>query len=102
MVLGSKTCRVALDRLDAAEAARVLNDPRDRVVPWDEVKGELARNRIAEVRRSLRVTQKELARRLRVEQSTVSRMERPDANLTLATLRRIARALRVPPSELLA
>lgn len=90
-----------LDALDAAEAERILNDPNTRMIPWEEVRKELLRNRIAEVRKQLGVTQKELARRLKVKQSTVSRMERPDANLTLATLRRVAKALRRPVHELL-
>lgn len=90
-----------LDIIDAAEAERILNDPNVRFVPWEEAKKELLRNRIAEVRKKLGMTQKDLAKRLRVKQSTVSRMERNDANLTLATLRRAAKVLECPVHELL-
>lgn len=90
-----------LDVIDAAEAERILSDPNVRSVPWEEAKKELLRNRIAEVRKEVGMTQKELAKKLRVKQSTVSRMERNDANLTLATLRRAAKALGCPVHELL-
>lgn len=90
-----------LDEIDAAEAERILNDPNEKTIPWEKARRELMRNRTAEVRKGLGVTQKELAKRLRVKQSTVSRWEKPDANLTLSTLRRIAKALDVPAHELL-
>jgi len=90
-----------LDEIDAAEAERILNDPNEKTIPWEEVRRELMRNRTAEVRKGLGITQKELAKRLRVKQSTVSRWEKTDANMTLSTLRRIAKALGVPAHELL-
>ena len=90
-----------IDIVDAAHVQRVLNDPDDYEIPWEEVKKELLRPRIAEARKERGVTQKELAKRLKVKQSTVSRMEKPDANLTLATLGRVAKALKCPVHELL-
>ena len=90
-----------LDEIDAADAERIANDPSDPVLTWDEIKHDFTRNRIAEARKERRVTQKELAKRLKVKQSTVSRMEKPDANLTLATLGRVAKALKCPVHELL-
>ncbi len=90
-----------LDEIDAADAERIANDPNDPVLTWDEIKHEFTRSRIAGARKERRVTQKELAKRLKVKQSTVSRMEKPDANLTLATLRRVAKALKCPVHELL-
>jgi DNA-binding XRE family transcriptional regulator len=82
-----------LDAVDAVEAEKIAGDPKDRILRWDEIKGEFIVNRIAEVRERMGITQKELARRLKVRQSTVSRMEHKNANLTLATLRKIAKAL---------
>ena len=90
-----------LDAVDAAEAKRISEDASDPVLTWDEVKDELIRNRIAKVRERLGVTQKELARRLGVRQSTVSRWERREANLTLRTVRRIAKALGCPEHRLI-
>jgi len=90
-----------LDEIDAADAERIANDPNDPVLTWDDIKHELTRSRIAGARKERRVTQKELAKRLKVKQSTVSRMEKPDANLTLATLGRVAKALKCPVHELL-
>jgi DNA-binding XRE family transcriptional regulator len=91
-----------LDVIDAIQAERIASDPSDRVLPWAEIKDRFMRNRVAEVREGKGVTQKELARRLKVKQSTVSRMERAEANLTLATLRRVAKALACSVHELIA
>jgi DNA-binding XRE family transcriptional regulator len=90
-----------LDAIDAVEAERIATDQKDRILSWDEVKDDFIVNRIAEVREKLGITQKELARRLNVRQSTVSRMEREDANLTLSTLRKVAKALGCSVHQLL-
>ena len=82
-----------LDTIDLVEAERIATDPKDPVLTWDEIKDEFVRNRIAEMREKVGITQKEMARRLKIRQSTVSRMERKNANLTLSTLRKIAKAL---------
>ena len=37
------------------------------------------------------MTQKALAKRMKVKQSTISRIEKADANLTLGTLEKLAR-----------
>ena len=91
-----------LDVADAADARRIKADDSDPVLTWDQVKDRFLRNRVAEVRESLMVSQRELAERLGVKPSTVSRWERKDANLTLATIRKIARALRAEVRELIA
>jgi ribosome-binding protein aMBF1 (putative translation factor) len=82
-----------LDEIDSKEARRVLADPNDKEVDWAEATKQLIVNRIAAVRQNSGVSQRELARRLRVKPSTVSRWERADANLTLDTLRKVAKAL---------
>lgn len=89
------------DDLDAAEARRVAADEKDRVLAWDEIKGDFLRNRIAVIRKKAGLSQKELAARLGVKQSTLSRWEKEDANLTLATLRKIAAALGCDVHQLL-
>ncbi len=91
-----------LDAIDAVEAERIADDDSDRELGWYAVADELIQNRIAAVRQRLGVTQKELARRLEIRQSTVSRMESQDANLTLSTLRRLAKALGCSVHQLIA
>lgn len=49
---------------------------------------------IAKAREAAKVTQGELARRIKSKQQTVSRIEQGAQNLTLVTLDRIARALK--------
>jgi ribosome-binding protein aMBF1 (putative translation factor) len=101
-VMDKKEFDRLIDALDALEAERIASDPSDRTLTWDEIKHEFFPNRITEFRERKSITQKELARRLKVKQSTVSRMERPEANLTLATLRKVAKALRCTVPELIA
>jgi DNA-binding XRE family transcriptional regulator len=90
-----------LDRLDAAEARRALADSTDPELDWSTAGNEIISNRIAEIRKRAGITQRELARRLKVQPSTLSRWERPDANLTLSTLRNIAKALDCSVVELI-
>jgi ribosome-binding protein aMBF1 (putative translation factor) len=82
-----------LDAVDAAEARRILDDETDPVLDWSEACRELITNRIAEVRRTRDISQRDLAAKLEVQPSTLSRWEKKDANLTLETLRKIAKAL---------
>jgi ribosome-binding protein aMBF1 (putative translation factor) len=92
---------VADREIDALDAERIASDPRDRVLGWKEIKDEFIVNRIAERRKARGLTQKELARRLKLRPSTISRMESRRANLTLATLRKIAKALGCSVPELI-
>ena len=82
-----------LDAIEAAQAQIVLADPKDKEVDWETATKELFRNKIADVRSSRGISQRDLASRLGVKPSTVSRWERKDANLTLETLRKVAAAL---------
>lgn len=54
------------------------------------------------LRRARKLTQTELARRVRVTQGYIARLEsEPGLNPSLPTLRRLAKALGVPVTELL-
>ena len=68
-----------LDVIDLAEAERIARDPKDPVLAWEEIKDEFITNRITNMREQAGITQKELARRLKVQQPTISRMERIQA-----------------------
>lgn len=91
-----------MDCADAAEARQIKADKSDAVLPWDKGLGGLIVNRIAERRREKGLSQRKLAERLDVRPSTLSRWERKDANLTLDTIRKIAKALRVKSAALIA
>ena len=90
-----------LDVIDAVEARRILADEKDRVLDWRKASRGLVTTRVAAARKAHGLSQRELASRLGVPQSTVSRWEKKDANLTLATLRKIAAALECGVSDLL-
>lgn len=91
-----------LDAADAAEAQRILGDETDPELDWSEAGREFITNRIAEVRRTRKMSQRELATKLEVKPSTLSRWEKKDANLTLETLRKIATALSCSVTKLIA
>ncbi|MHC4247900.1 MAG: helix-turn-helix domain-containing protein [Planctomycetota bacterium] len=101
VVMEQKEYDRLVDCADAAEARRIKADKSDAVLPWGEVSGGLIVNRIAERRREKGLTQRKLAERLGVRPSTLSRWERKDANLTLDTIRKIAKALRVKSAALI-
>ena len=93
VILDEEEYHRLLDALDAAEARKALADKGDKELDWREASRGLVQSRVARVRKEKGISQRELARRLGVTPSTVSRWERKDANLTLATLRRLAPAL---------
>lgn len=80
------------------DAARVLDADRDNPAAWedsDQFALELAGSWIAEARKNKGWTQVQLARKLGVPQSQVSRIERRPDHTTMRTLKRVARALGV-------
>jgi DNA-binding transcriptional regulator YiaG len=91
-----------LDLIDAARARAALADPGDRELDWRDASRGLTGNRIADARSARGLSQRALAARLGVPQSTVSRWEKKDANLTLATVRKIASALDYAVPDLIA
>lgn len=101
MILTEEEYEQILDLLDVFEAERVLADESDPVLKWEDVHGTLIKNRIAQARKARGITQKELARRLKVKPSTVSRMEKKDARSRLDTLKKVAKALRCSVEDLI-
>ena len=59
------------------------------------------KTRIKEIREEKGMSQKELARRLKISPSTLSQIERPDNNTQFKTIERIAEALDCHPSDLI-
>ncbi|MFH1418813.1 MAG: helix-turn-helix transcriptional regulator [Planctomycetota bacterium] len=82
------------------EAIAILNDPDEGWVDADDFALELAAERVARARKAAGMTQKQLAAKLKVPQSQISRIERNPDHTTVRTLRRIAKALGVDVSAL--
>lgn len=101
VVLSEEEYENLLDVLDNLEAERRENDPHDPVLKWEEVRAELLENRIVKARKARGISQKELARRLKVKPSTVSRLERKSTRPRLDTLKRVAKALRCSVHDLI-
>lgn len=72
-----------------------LEDPKTAWVDFDEFKLQLAGNKLTEARKGRKMTQTQLADKLGVPQSQISRIERRPDQTTLRTLKRIAKALGV-------
>ena len=81
------------DYLDVRDAKAVLDDPKSVFIPLEEAAKDWIGNNIKKVRKKKRVTQKELARRLRVSQSRISQIEDPDHRPSVRVYERVAKAL---------
>ena len=101
VILPEEEYEELLDALDNFLADKIMNDPNDPVLKWEDVRRELIENRIVKARKARGVSQKELARRLKVKPSTVSRLEKRSTRPRLDTLKRVAKALRCSVHELI-
>lgn len=82
-------------------AINILEDPNTEWFDADEVLLKFAGNEIAEARKAAGLTQTQLAKRLKVPQSQISRIERNPDRTTIRTLKKIAKALNVDVSALI-
>lgn len=89
------------DVLDIKEAEKILSDKTTSWKDFAEVKKRLLTNPIKEKRLEAGFTQKELAKRLRVNQSFVAKIERPVYNPSKQTLLKVAKALGCRVEELI-
>jgi DNA-binding XRE family transcriptional regulator len=72
------------------DAIRVLTDPETQWHDAEDVVLDILREEIAPVRKRLGLTQEQLASRIGLSQSRVSRLEGASEDVTIAMLRRIA------------
>ncbi len=77
------------------EAVARLEDPHAEWIDFDDYKLQLAGSKLAAARKAKGLTQTQLARKLGLPQSQISRIERNPDRTTVRTLKRIAKALRV-------
>jgi len=90
------------DYADHIETQKTLEDPAEKLVPWDEARKDLFANRIKKVRMRKKITQKELAQRLGMSQPAVSQLEYPDHRPSMETYERVAEVLGCTVEALLA
>ncbi len=81
--------------------AQIENSTDDDYVDADDFALELAAESITRARKAKGMTQKQLAAKLKVPQSQISRIERNPDRTTVRTLKRIAKALGVDVSALI-
>ena len=82
-----------MDALEAQELADRLDDPATEWVKAEDAVLEIAGSWIARARKQAGLTQKQLAAKLRVPQSQISRIEKNPERSTVKTMKRIAKAL---------
>jgi ribosome-binding protein aMBF1 (putative translation factor) len=83
------------------ELTRRLEDPPTKWVKVDDAMLEIAGSWLAKARKQAGMTQQQLAARLRVPQSQISRIEKHPERSTLRTMQRIAKVLGVDVATLL-
>jgi len=84
-----------------AEAERAMSDPNSKWIDYDDYLAQTAVKRLVAARKSKGITQQELANRLGLAQTQISRIEKNPDRTTLRTLKRIAKALRVDVRDLI-
>jgi DNA-binding XRE family transcriptional regulator len=77
-----------------------IDNPNVKWVDLDDAKLQYAGQQIAAARKAAGLTQKQLAQKLKMPQSQISRIERNPDHTTVRTLKRIAKALKVDVREL--
>ncbi len=82
------------DYFDALYVEEMMDAPTHKSIPWEEARKRLFANQIKKVRTRKKVTQEELARRLGISQSRISRLEDPDNRPSPELYERVAKALK--------
>ena len=84
-----------MEIVEAHELVDRLEDPKTEWIDFDDYKLQLAGGKIAAARKASNLTQIQLAKKLGVPQSQISRIERNPDQTTVRTLKRIAKAIGV-------
>ena len=90
-----------MDELEAQHLTEQLEDPKTEWVKAENAALEIAGTWIAKARKQAGLTQKQLAARLRVPQSQISRIEKHPERSTVKTMKRIAKALGIDIATLM-
>ncbi len=89
------------DLEDEALYDEAMADPDEELVKHDQVCRELGLCPLRYLRHRAGMTQTELARRTRLSQSFIARVESNDKRLSATSRKKIARALKLPESKLI-
>jgi ribosome-binding protein aMBF1 (putative translation factor) len=86
---------------EAARLARKLEDPNAKWIDFEDFSAMLAADAVVEARKKAGLTQGQLAAKLKMPQSQISRIERNPDRTTVRTLKKIAKALGVDVAKLI-
>ncbi|MBI5763264.1 MAG: helix-turn-helix transcriptional regulator [Planctomycetes bacterium] len=86
---------------EAARLTKKLEDPNAKWIGFEDFSAMLAADAVVEARKKAGLTQGQLAAKLKMPQSQISRIERNPDRTTVRTLKKIAKALGVDVAKLL-
>ena len=86
---------------EAARLVEKLENPEANWIAFEDFGAMLAANEIVEARKKAGLTQGQLAAKLKMPQSQISRIERNPDRTTVRTLKKIAKALGVEVGKLI-
>src|SRR5574337_1927022 len=95
VILAEKDFERMFDQLEAYELTARSHDPDSELIAYEDFKAQLAASQLAAARKARGLTQVQLARRLGLPQSQISRIERNPDRTTVRTMKKIAAALKV-------
>ena len=105
VIVPLKVWEELMERFEQIEDIALLDsledDPDEELAKHDEVCRELGLCPLRYLRHQAGMTQTELARRTRLSQSFIARVESNDKRLSATSRRKIARALKLPESKLI-
>ena len=105
VIVPLKVWEELIERFEQMEDIALLDeakaDPDKELVEHDQVCRELGMCPLRYLRHQAGMTQTELARRTRLSQSFIARVESNDKRLSATSRRKIARALKLPESKLI-
>ena len=81
------------DRDDLRDHKAIMSEPKATFTPLEEAEKNWFDNNIKKVRKRKKITQKEFAKRMRVSQARISRIENPDYRPSAGVYERAAKAL---------
>jgi DNA-binding XRE family transcriptional regulator len=81
------------DYNDLRDHKAIMNDPKSVFIPLEEAEKNWFDNNIKKIRKKKKITQKEFAKRMRVSQARISRIENPDYRPSAGVYERAAKAL---------
>lgn len=94
-VVPIETFEKLIEKDEALEHVGAFDDDEGPWIPLEDAMAQIAASHIIKARKAAGMTQQQLAAKLKMPQSQISRIERNPDRTTVRTLKKIAKALKV-------